>query len=144
MRFMESKKTELCMAQTIRRADRVVSQMYNEYLAPLGLRATQFSVLRVLDIKGTTTASQIREVLVMDQTTISRTLKPLVRDGYVTVAQGATRREKSLSLSKEGKKLYRQALGPWQEAQKMFKKKLGKGQDALLIELSRRVVTMKS
>jgi MarR family transcriptional regulator for hemolysin len=144
MRFMESRKTEICMAQTIRRADRVVSQMYNEYLAPLGLRATQFSVLRVLDIKGTTTASQIREVLVMDQTTISRTLKPLVRDGYVTVAQGATRREKSLSLSKEGKKLYRQALGPWQEAQKMFKKKLGKGQDAVLIELSRRVVTMKS
>ena len=121
----------------------MVSQLYNEHLAPLGIRVTQYSVLRALDILGTTTASQIQETLVMEQTTVSRALKPLIRDGYISVAEGATKREKSLSLSTEGKKLYAQARGPWNEAQKAFRKKLGKGQDDLLIELSRQVVTMK-
>ncbi len=141
---MQSKKSDICLAHALRRADRVVSQLYNEHLAPLGIRVTQFSVLRALDIQGTTTASQVQDLLVMDQTTVSRALKPLIRDGYIAVAEGATKREKSLSLSRKGKKLYDQACGPWNEAQKTFRKKLGKGQDDLLIELSRQVVTMKT
>jgi MarR family transcriptional regulator for hemolysin len=141
---MKSTKSEQCLAHAIRRADRVVSQLYNERLAPLGIRVTQFSILRALDSLGTTTASQIRDVLVMDQTTVSRALKPLIRDGYISVGEGVTKREKSLSLSKEGMKLYKQALGPWNEAQKAFRKKLGKGQDELLLELSQQVVTMKA
>ena len=141
---MNSKKTEMCLAHALRRADRVASQLYNEHLAPLGIRVTQFSVLRALDTLGPTTASQVQEALVMDQTTVSRSLKPLIRDGYISVKEGATRREKSLSLSPDGKKLYTRALGPWSEAQKMFRKKLGKGQDDLLIELSKRVVVMKT
>ena len=140
---MESKKSDICLAHALRRADRVVSQLYNEHLAPLGIRVTQFSVLRALDIQGTTTASQVQELLVMDQTTVSRALKPLIRDGYISVAEGATKREKSLSLSAKGKKLYDQACGPWNEAQKAFRKKLAKGQDDLLIELSSQVVAMK-
>ena len=141
---MNSKASEMCLAHALRRADRVASQLYNEHLMPLGIRITQFSVLRALDVQGTTTASQIQDLLVMDQTTVSRALKPLVRDGYISVAEGATKREKSLSLTTEGKKLYQQATGPWRDAQELFRKKLGKGQDDLLIELSKQVVTMKS
>jgi MarR family transcriptional regulator for hemolysin len=141
---MKPANPEMCLAHALRRADRVVSQLYNEHLAPLGIRVTQFAILRALDVLGTTTASQIQDVLVMDQTTVSRALKPLVRDGYVSVAEGATKREKSLSLSREGKKLYQQATGPWSVAQELFRSKLAKGQDDLLIELSENVVTMKS
>jgi DNA-binding MarR family transcriptional regulator len=137
-------ESEMCLAHALRRADRVASQLYNEHLAPLGIRVTQFAILRALDTLGPTTASRVREALVMDQTTVSRALKPLIRDGYISVAEGASKREKSLSLSKEGKKLYKLALGPWSDAQKMFRKKLGKGQDDLLIELSQRVVVMKT
>jgi MarR family transcriptional regulator for hemolysin len=141
---MNPKESEMCLAHALRRADRVASQLYNEHLAPLGIRVTQFSVLRALHNLGPTTASEVQEALVMDQTTVSRALKPLIRDGYISVAEGATKREKSLSLSHEGKKLYKRSLGPWSEAQKIFRKKLGKGQDDLLIELSKRVVGMKT
>ena len=140
---MNPPKSEMCLAHALRRADRVASKLYNEHLAPLGIRVTQFSILRALQKLGPTTASQVQEVLVMDQTTVSRALKPLIRDGYISVAEGATKREKSLSLSHEGKKLYMRALGPWADAQKMFRKKLGKGQDDVLIELSNRVVVLK-
>ena len=140
---MNQKNPNICLAHTLRRADRVVSQLYNEYLAPVGLRVTQFTILRTLALTGTTTASQIRTTLVMDQTTVSRALKPLIRDGYITVGEGATRREKALSLSAQGKKLYEKALVPWGEAQEMLRKKLAGGQEDIPIQLSREIVAMK-
>ncbi|MEH6570708.1 MAG: MarR family winged helix-turn-helix transcriptional regulator [Halioglobus sp.] len=140
---MNQKNPNICLAHTLRRADRVVNQLYNEHLAPVGLRVTQFTILRTLALTGTTTASQIRTTLVMDQTTVSRALKPLIRDGYITVGEGANKREKALSLSAEGKKLYQQALGPWGDAQKMLRKKLAGGQEDILIKLSREIVAMK-
>lgn len=140
---MELKHDEICLAHSLRKADRVVSQLYNEMLAPVGIKVTQFSVLRVLHLMGCTTASQVRQVLVMDQTTISRALKPLVRDGYIHVAEGATRREKDLSLSKEGKALYKKALIPWNKAQALLKKRLGTEMESVLIDLTREVAAMK-
>ena len=141
---MTLKKSDICLAHSLRRADRVVTQLYNEYLAPLDIRSTQFSVLKALHSIGSTTASQIQEALVMEQATISRALKPLVRDGYIAVGEGANKREKALSLTPQGKKLYLQALGPWSEAQKQLRKIIGQGQDDLLIELSRQIVAIKS
>ncbi|MEH6557338.1 MAG: MarR family winged helix-turn-helix transcriptional regulator [Oceanicoccus sp.] len=121
----------------------MVTQLYNEHLAPLGLRVTQFSILKALHLMGTTTALQVQEVLVMEQATVSRALKPLVRDGYIAVNEGVNKREKALSLTPQGKALYQQALAPWNEAQKALKKIVGLGQDELLIELSRKIVAIK-
>ena len=137
------KQPEICLAHSIRRADRVLTQLYNEYLAPLGIRITQFSVLRALHYLDSTTATQIQEVLVLEQATVSRTLKPLIRDGYIRVAEGSSKREKILSLTTEGKTLYNQALKPWHEAQIALKKKLGSGIDETLIDLSERIVAIK-
>ena len=141
---MEIKKSDICLGQTIRKADRVISQFYNDYMAPVGIRITQFSVLRALSLLGSgITASRIQEALVMDQTTVSRALKPLIRDGYIEVTQGANKREKALALSASGKALYEKALIPWNEAQKVIKQKLGGTHTDNLIELSRQVVALK-
>ena len=140
---MNKKTPEICFAHSLRRADRVVSQIYNDYLSPFGIRATQFSILRALDLMGSTTAAQIRGALVMDQTTVSRALKPLVRDSYIAVAEGANKREKALSLTPQGKALYKQALAPWGEAQQMLRKKLGEGNVKALMDLSRQIVALK-
>ena len=140
---MTFKNTDICLAHVLRRADRVVTQLYNEYLAPLDLRVTQFTVLRALHFMKTTTALQMQDILVMEQATVSRALKPLIRDGYIAVNEGVNKREKALSLTAEGEDLYKQALGPWKNAQKALKKIIGTGQDDVLIELSRQIVTIK-
>ena len=134
---------ETCLAQRLRRADRVLSQFYNEYLASVGLKVTQFSLLRALDIIGKTTASELQEKLIMEQATVSRGIKPLIRDGYIQVAEGSNKREKALSLTPAGKTLFKQALIPWQQAQNAFKQHLGDGGDLELIELSQRIVAVK-
>ena len=144
LEWMEIKKSDICLGHTIRKADRVISQFYNEYMAPVGIRITQFSVLRALSLLGNgITASHIQEALVMDQTTVSRALKPLIRDGFIEVTQGANKREKALALSTSGKALYEEALIPWNEAQKVIKQKLGGTHTDNLIELSRKVVALK-
>jgi len=60
------KKPNIYLAHTLRKADRVVTQLYNEYLAPLDIRVTQLSVLKPLHVLGSTTALQIQEALVME------------------------------------------------------------------------------
>jgi len=143
MRDMILPKSEICLAHTLRRADRVVTQLYNEYLAPLDIRVTQFSILKALHLMGSTTALQLQEVLVMEQATVSRALKPLVRDAYIRVEEGINKREKALSLSAEGEALYQRAQGPWEEAQTRLRTLIGQDQDDLLIRLSQKIVEIK-
>jgi len=140
---MEDKPIEICFAHSIRRADRVLSQIYNDHLSPLGLRITQFSLMRALHYMGETTASHLEKALVMDQTTVSRGLKPLVRDGYIAVKPGDNRREKKLALSPEGEALYQQALEPWELAQQAVKVSLGDAGIDTLIATNREIVKLK-
>jgi DNA-binding MarR family transcriptional regulator len=62
---MICKITDICLAHVLRCADRVVTQLYNEYLAPLDLRVTQFTVLRALHFMKTKTVLQIQDILVI-------------------------------------------------------------------------------
>ena len=140
---MEEKPFEMCFAHSVRRADRVLSQIYNEHLSPLGLRITQFALMRALHYMGETTASHLEKALVMDQTTVSRGLKPLMRDAYIAVKPGDNRREKILVLTPEGESLYQQALGPWELAQQAVKVSLGEAGIDTLIATNREIVKLK-
>ncbi|GGC01954.1 MarR family transcriptional regulator [Marinobacterium zhoushanense] len=134
---------EICLAHCLRSADRVVSQLYNESLAPLGLRITQFSLLRALHLLGSCNASRLGEVLVLEQASVSRGLQPLIRDGYVQAAEGEDKRERVLRLTREGEALYQQALEPWQHAQAQFRQHLGEHKSEQLVAFSRCIAAMK-
>ena len=140
---MEDEPLETCFAHSVRRADRVLSQIYNDHLSPLGLRITQFALMRALHYMGETTASHLEKALVMDQTTVSRGLKPLMRDGYITVIPGDNRREKILALTHEGESLYQQALEPWELAQQAIKVSLGDAGVETLIATNRKIEKLK-
>jgi len=138
------KHYEPCIALSIRKADRVISQIYSDYLSPLGLKSTQFTVLRVLHILGSTTAKQMQEALVMEQATVSRALKPLIRDGYIISHEGSDKREKVLLLSKEGQALFNEGEKLWSQAQSHIRDRLGEDFPAALVDLSKQVVSLKS
>ncbi len=134
---------EVCLAHSLRSADRVISQFYTDYMADVGLRSTQYSVLRVIALTKSTTAREIQDHLVMEQATVSRALQPLIRDGYVEVKEGSNRREKALSLTSDGKHIYQRAKTQWSKAQADLKSRLGDDSTAQLIELSRKITAMK-
>src|SRR2546427_2085702 len=92
---------EECNCFAVRAAARHVSQSYDQFLAPTGLRVTQFSILAKLKRKGPLTINTLAEDMVMDRTTLGRNILPLQRDGLIRIAPAASdRRAKDLHLTK--------------------------------------------
>ena len=61
----------------------VAGPLFDATLAPSGMRSTQFTVLIGLGLVDSATISELAEMLAIDRTTMSRTLKPLLKKGYV-------------------------------------------------------------
>ena len=134
---------ELCLNLELRKANRVLSQLYDSYLQDLGLKTSQFSILRAVRYLKKTTNSELQEVLVLDQTSLSRALKPLIRDGLIDANPGADRRQKELSLTAKGKALYREAEEHWNKAQEYVSQVLGEESKQRLLAMSQSVVALK-
>ena len=114
-----------CVCASLRRASRAVTQLYEDALRPLGLGATQFSVLQALSMTGSVTQRTLGEILGMDSTTLTRTLRILIRRGWVKKIRGEDRREWHIGLTKAGNTQLKLALPRWQEAQARLRQALG-------------------
>jgi len=106
-----------CACTTLRKASRAVSRVYDAALAPLGLTSVQFSILRNVQRAGEVPLSRLAERLVMDRTSLYRTLAPMQRAGWVDVA-AAGGRAKQVSLTAAGRKLAGAAASRWEAAQR--------------------------
>ena len=136
---------EPCYNLALRKSNRLITQFYEERLAPFGLKAGQFSILRAVHLCKTTTNKMLQQLLVIDQTTLSRNLKPLVRDELVVFTTDANdQRIKNISLSSNGENLYQEALPHWEQAQKDLNKQLGKESTDAILLLSQNVVAALS
>ncbi len=106
-----------CACLNLRGAARAVTQMYDEVLRPSGLKATQFSVLAAVAMKGPASMTVIAKALVMDRTTLTRNLKPLMDRGLVKAGKGADdRRQRRIVVTGEGKAALAKALPLWKKA----------------------------
>lgn len=114
-----------CMCGSFRRAARALTQLYEEALRPLGLRATQMTILQVLARAGELSQGQLGEALAIDSTTLTRTLAIMLRQGWIEERRGEDRRERLLRLSKAGGKLLQRASPVWEKAQSGLRHKLG-------------------
>ena len=117
---------EACNCLALRQAARHVTQLYDQLLAPTGLRATQFSILAKLRRLGPMTINALARDLVMDRTTLGRNILPLQREGLIAVVKGrADRRSKELALTETGLAKLRAAVDGWTAAQARFETTFG-------------------
>jgi len=117
---------EFCNCLALRQAARHVSQFYDQFLAPSGLRTGQYSILAGLRRKGPMTIHALAVDLVMDRTTLGRNILPLQRDGLIAVAPGRPdRRSKELRLTAAGLARLRLARARWTQAQRRFESAYG-------------------
>jgi DNA-binding MarR family transcriptional regulator len=115
-----------CNCLALRQATRHVTQFYDQFISPLGLRATQYSILARLHRKGAMTINALAAALVMDRTTLGRNIRPLQRDGLIAVVLGRTdRRSRELRLTRAGRARFQAARKGWTEAQSKFEDVLG-------------------
>ena len=114
-------KLEDCNCLAVRQAARHITQFYDQFLAPAGLRTTQFSILAKLKRIGPMTINALARDLVMDRTTLGRNILPLEREGLIAVVPGRIdRRSKELHLTDAGAARLRTARSGWTEAQTQF------------------------
>ena len=108
-----------CACSTLRRATRVVTAAYDSALAPVGLRITQFAVLRSLARLGPLPVSRLAAEIALDRSTMGRNLDPLERRGLVRLAVGERdQRERVAHLTPAGEAAIAAALPYWREAQR--------------------------
>jgi len=131
-----------CTCGRLRRATRALTQVYDDLMAPSGLRVTQFSLLRTLLLRGTSTLSDLAGTLLLDRTALSRTLDPLAERGLVAIAPGRDARTREVSLTPAGARAVRGAGPHWRRAQAQVARKLGPARLAALIATLREIETL--
>lgn len=117
--------TAECACLNFRKASRFITNLYDEYLRPVGLRATQLSLLMALEQAGSVTITTLAELLLMDRTTLPRDLKPLERNGWVSITPGKDRRKRFIALTPDGQQLLNTALPLWEQAQVRVQEYMG-------------------
>src|SRR5438876_1779593 len=97
-----------CVCNPLRMVTRAVTQLYDDVLRPSGLRVTQFSILATIGRIGEANLKQLEDTLAIDQTTLTRSLNLLERDGVIERASHPDARIRAMKLtSKKGEEPWR-------------------------------------
>lgn len=134
-------ENEFCFNLAMRKATRLINQLYQERFNTIDLKSGQFSIIKAVHHLKETTNSELQGILVLDQTTLSRNLKPLIRDEYLFLAPDKNdQRIKKISLTKKGEALYKKALPLWKDAQTEMVKRLGQDNASNILNLSEKFI----
>ena len=114
-----------CVCNMLRMATRAVTQLYDDALRPSGLRASQFSILATVAGRGEANLKQLGETLAIDQTTLTRNLGLLERDGLLERAPHPDGRVKAMRLTAKGRRALAVAPPLWARAQNTVLRELG-------------------
>jgi DNA-binding MarR family transcriptional regulator len=115
-----------CVCSAVRRVDRVLNRLYDEALRPSGLANTQYALLSILSRTGRPLShGELAAMQEMAGTTLSRNLKPLVRDGLVRIAPGDDRRTRFVTITEAGETVLEDARPRWRSVQERVVAEVG-------------------
>jgi DNA-binding MarR family transcriptional regulator len=122
-----------CICNNLRRTARLVTNYYDKLLEPAGLRVSQATVLVVLYLAGALTINEMAEKLELDRTTLTRNLKPLAQQGFLTIAPGSDQRTRVVTLTPKGEAALLKVLPLWEQTQAYMVEGIGKANASLLL-----------
>jgi DNA-binding MarR family transcriptional regulator len=114
-----------CASFNFRRATRAITALFDNALQDSGIRSTQFAILTAIAKTQPVAISTISGILVMDATTLTRSLNLLRKQGYLTISPRREMRRRFLSLTLEGEKALARAIPLWREVQQKFVDQIG-------------------
>jgi DNA-binding MarR family transcriptional regulator len=131
-----------CICGSLRRTARALTQMYEKDFRPIGLRATQLTILQVLARAGEVSQGQLGDMLAMNSTSLTRTLRIMIREGWVAERRGKDRRERWVRLAESGEKLLERAMPVWEKLQDKVRTQLGAEEWEKLMQIANRVTNL--
>ena len=111
-------------------------------MRPTGLRITQFTILQALARIGEVKQGRLGEILVMDSTSLTRTLRIMRQQGWIAERRGEDQRERWLKLSKAGEAKLKIATATWEKVQARLQAKLGESGWKSLMQWTNQVTGM--
>src|SRR5712691_9143587 len=114
-----------CVCSTLRMVTRAVTQLYDDVLRPSGLRVTQFSILATIARMSEANLRQLEHALAIDQTTLTRSLGLLERDGMIERVPHHDGRVKAMRLTSRGTRTLERARPLWARAQEKLLREVG-------------------
>jgi DNA-binding MarR family transcriptional regulator len=131
-----------CNCTALRKASRRISQLYDAALAPSGLKTTQRAILAQIRRSEPTTVGNLAEALVMDAGALAHTLKPLERDGLISIdVDPHDRRNRVAKLTPAGNARLSESDRLWENAQHGFEAAFGRAKAEALRETMQLLVS---
>lgn len=106
-----------CLATRVRQLSRIITRLYDDAMRPLGITASQYTLLAQLASRDGITAVEIGHELDIEKSTLSRNLKRLLALGLIIMDPPAGRRGRGLHLTGKGQMTLKEAYPVWQGAQ---------------------------
>lgn len=134
-----------CTCLAVRKAARRITQLYDDALAPSGLTIGQFGILGHVLAQPGAAVQAIATQMEMDQSTLSRLLRPLEAAGLLDIrVSAADARVRELRATEEGQSRFDAAAPLWRAAQARMEALLGPAHEALHTSLAAAVETIKA
>ena len=121
-----------CIAVRLRLLNRVITNLYDDALRPLGLKTSQLNILIATAKLGLARPTRVCEVLQLDASTLSRNVERMRKRGWLEIVAEEDGRAQPFRLTPSGKKLLEKAFPLWERGQKEAKKLIGDEGLALL------------
>ena len=121
-----------CIAVRLRLLNRVVTNLYDDALRPLGLKVSQVNIMVVTAKLGLAQPAKVCDILHLDTSTLSRNVERMRARGWLEVVPGEDARTQPFRLTAQGKRLLERAVPAWEQAQQQAEELLGDEGIALL------------
>jgi DNA-binding MarR family transcriptional regulator len=114
-----------CTNLKLRQLSRVVTRHYDAYVAPTGLKNTQYSLLSHVVLLGPIRPSDLARHMRVDASTLTRNLQPLVAQGWLQLGPGEDARSRLVVCTDEGRAKRAEGQRAWKQAQLALNARLG-------------------
>jgi DNA-binding MarR family transcriptional regulator len=117
--------TGYCASLNFRRTARAVTRMYDTAMQDSGVRSTQFAILVGVAKTQPVSMGTLAKVLVLDRTTLTRSLRLLQKEGMITISKRSAMRQRFLELTPAGEKALQRSLPLWRDVHAQFVSAVG-------------------
>lgn len=117
--------TTSCGSFNFRKAARAITRFYDSAFEEAGIRSTQFTILIGIAKAQPTSITALGKLLVIDRTTLTRTLRRLQKERLIAVSVRSKMRQRFLTLTRKGEQTLARSLPMWRKAHERFVATIG-------------------
>jgi DNA-binding MarR family transcriptional regulator len=122
---LDLRGTGYCASFNFRRTARAITHLFDLALLSAGIRSTQFTILVGIAKIQPAPVGVLADVLVIDPTTLTRSLGLMANEGLLTVSKRSTKRQRFVSLTPLGEQTLARSLPIWRKIQARFVEAIG-------------------